>query len=138
MKSLTAFLAVSVFACAVRGNDYTPTIYGQYVEVRSCDVYTGSCFANAEMGLTGEEAILTWSITNGHWHGVSLEGLSVIGSSPMDLLPISTAAKNSISATHTGELGTLRMFWISRATPEARPRTAARSRFASCSMSPQD
>ena len=61
-------------------------IQGNYVEVRSCDVYTGSCFANAEMGLTGEEAILTWSITRGSWHGlrpllggVRLDGLNVIG-----------------------------------------------------------
>ena len=67
-------------------------IQGNYVEVRSCDVYTGSCFANAEMGLTGEEAILTWSITRGSWHGphprvggrhprvssVRLDGLNVI------------------------------------------------------------
>lgn len=60
-------------------------IQGNYVEVRSCDVYTGSCFANAEMGLTGEEAILTWSITRGNWPGphprvrsVRLDGLNVI------------------------------------------------------------
>ncbi len=54
-------------------------IQGSYVEVRSCDVYTGSCFANSEMGLTGEEAILTWSITRGSWDGVRLDGLNVIG-----------------------------------------------------------
>ncbi len=54
-------------------------IKGNYVEVRSCDVYTGSCFANSEMGVTGEEAILTWSITRGSWHGVRVDGLNVIG-----------------------------------------------------------
>jgi hypothetical protein len=51
---------------------------GQYLEVRSCDVYTGPCFANAEMGLTGKEGILVWSINQGSWQGVPLDGLSVI------------------------------------------------------------
>jgi len=53
-------------------------VSGDYVEIRSCDVYTGSCFANAEMGLTGHEAILTWSIREGDVDGVKLDGLNVI------------------------------------------------------------
>ena len=53
-------------------------ISGRYLEVRSCDVYTGPCFANAEMGLDGKEAILVWSITEGNWHGTDLSGLNVI------------------------------------------------------------
>jgi hypothetical protein len=55
-----------------------PKIVGDYIEIRSCDVYTGSCFANAEMTLTGHEAILTWSIRNGALDGVQLGGLKVI------------------------------------------------------------
>ena len=54
------------------------SITGDYVEIRSCDVYTGPCFANGEMGLTGEEAILTWSVDQGSWEGVALDGLNVI------------------------------------------------------------
>lgn len=53
-------------------------VSGDYVEIRSCDVYTGSCFANAEMGLGGKEAILTWSIREGDIDGVKLDGLNVI------------------------------------------------------------
>src|SRR6187402_579550 len=53
-------------------------IAGDYLEVRSCDVYTGPCFANAEMGLTGKEGILVWSIQRGDWQGTALDGLSVI------------------------------------------------------------
>jgi hypothetical protein len=53
-------------------------VTGSYVEIRSCDVYTGPCFANAEMGLEGQEAILTWSIREGDIDGVKLDGLSVI------------------------------------------------------------
>jgi len=55
-----------------------PTISGDYLEVRSCDVYTGSCFANAEMNLAGREGILVWSVREGSWKGTSLDGLSVI------------------------------------------------------------
>ncbi|MEW6159915.1 MAG: DUF1326 domain-containing protein [Verrucomicrobiota bacterium] len=53
-------------------------ISGHYLEVRSCDIYTGPCFANAEMGLTGKEAILVWSVREGAWNGTDLHGLSVI------------------------------------------------------------
>ena len=33
-------------------------IKGDYIEARSADVYTGPCFANGEVGLVGNEAIL--------------------------------------------------------------------------------
>src|SRR5579862_5356866 len=51
---------------------------GDYIEARSADVYTGPCFANSEVGLTGQEAILAWKIREGAWKGVSLGGLSVV------------------------------------------------------------
>ena len=31
-------------------------IQGDYIETRSTDVFTGQCYANGEMGLTGKEA----------------------------------------------------------------------------------
>lgn len=55
-----------------------PAISGDYLEVRSCDVYTGPCFANAEMGLSGREGMLVWSVREGAWKGVKLDGLNVI------------------------------------------------------------
>ena len=51
---------------------------GDYVEIRSCDVYTGPCFANAEMYLGGREAIMAWSIRSGALDGVKLDGLKVV------------------------------------------------------------
>jgi hypothetical protein len=51
---------------------------GNYLEVRSCDVYTGACFANGEMGVAGKEGILVWSVREGSWQGTALDGLSVI------------------------------------------------------------
>lgn len=53
-------------------------IRGAYLEVRTCDVYTGACFANGEMNLAGKEGILVWSIDRGSWDGVALNGLNVI------------------------------------------------------------
>ncbi len=51
---------------------------GDYAEFRTADVYTGPCFANAEVGLTGKEAVLVWHIRTGEWNRVNLEGLSVV------------------------------------------------------------
>jgi hypothetical protein len=52
-------------------------IRGQYLEARTCDVYTGPCFANAEMTQAGKEALLAWKVEEGAWNGTSLSGLSV-------------------------------------------------------------
>jgi len=54
------------------------TVKGDYLEVRSADVYTGPCFANGEVGLVGDEAILAWKIDQGDWNGTSLNGLMVV------------------------------------------------------------
>jgi hypothetical protein len=53
-------------------------INGDYVESRSADIYTGQCFANGEVGLTGNQAILAWHIRSGSWDGVKLDGFSVV------------------------------------------------------------
>ena len=52
-------------------------IRGDYLETRSADVYTGQCFANGEVNLVGDEAILAWHIQSGSWDGVPLDGLTV-------------------------------------------------------------
>jgi hypothetical protein len=52
-------------------------IRGDYVEARTCDVFTGPCFANGEMGMAGKEAVLGWKVSDGNWNGVPLNGLSV-------------------------------------------------------------
>jgi hypothetical protein len=63
-------LSFSVFAAAQQ-------IRGDYLETRSADVYTGQCFANGEVNLVGNEAILAWRVQSGGWDGVPLEGLTV-------------------------------------------------------------
>jgi hypothetical protein len=51
---------------------------GQYVEARTCDVWTGPCFANAEMNLGGKQAVLGWKVESGTFDGVRLDGLGVV------------------------------------------------------------
>jgi hypothetical protein len=53
-------------------------IAGDYVEFRTADVFTGPCFANAEIGLTGAEAAMIWRVRDGSWNGVDLTGLVVV------------------------------------------------------------
>ena len=55
-----------------------PALTGDYLEVRTSDVWTGSCFANGEVGLAGQEAILAWRVREGAWQGVDLAGRSVV------------------------------------------------------------
>lgn len=54
------------------------TISGEYLEIRTCSVYTGPCFANAETGVTGREALLAWKIDGGQHNGVELAGLKAV------------------------------------------------------------
>jgi len=53
-------------------------VSGQYIEARTCDVWTGPCFANAEMNLTGKHAILGWKVEQGTFDNVALDGLGVV------------------------------------------------------------
>jgi hypothetical protein len=71
--SMVLGLLVLLFSvCAV-----AQQIRGDYLETRSADVYTGQCFANGEVNLVGNEAILAWRVQRGGWDGVPLEGLTV-------------------------------------------------------------
>ena len=73
--SMVAVLGVAVLALAT--SLLAQQIRGDYVESRSADVYTGQCFANGEVNLVGNEAILGWHIRSGSWNGIALDGLTV-------------------------------------------------------------
>ena len=81
LKVLSAAAAVSALAASISFADAIPsrTVYGNYIEARTADVYTGPCFANAEVGLTGDLAVMGWKIDQGSFQGVNLDGLSVMG-----------------------------------------------------------
>lgn len=79
MRKVNLFLLSAVFllTTSVFAQQAAPAIQGEYLETRSADVYTGQCFANSEMNLTGDEAILAWHVREGKWDGVALNGLTV-------------------------------------------------------------
>jgi len=51
---------------------------GTYVEARTCDVWTGPCFANADFNLGGKHGVMAWRIETGKVGDVTLDGLSVV------------------------------------------------------------
>jgi hypothetical protein len=91
MRRFAQLLTVAVIALAAAGiavrqsaasRNSVPgaavALSGEYLETRTCDVYTGPCFANAQSGLCGRQAILAWSIDRGEFQGVDLAGLKVV------------------------------------------------------------
>jgi hypothetical protein len=71
LAGVTVFVALTSDAAAESAR-------GIYLEARTCQVYTGPCFANAEAGLAGKNAILAWSFDEGSFEGVELSGLKVV------------------------------------------------------------
>jgi hypothetical protein len=78
MQSRSLFSISSVVVALLFAQLAQAKITGDYIETRSADVYTGQCFANGEVGLTGDEAILAWHVRSGTWNGVKLDGLNVV------------------------------------------------------------
>ena len=77
---LCAVIALCLAASlAFSGNLPSTHVRGEYIEARTADVYTGPCFANAEVGLAGDLAVMGWKIDQGSFQGVNLDGLSVMG-----------------------------------------------------------
>src|SRR6516225_10584451 len=76
MKRTLALAAVALLALA--GPLSAAGITGKYIEARTCDVWTGPCFANAEMNLGGKHAVLGWKVEKGIVNDVRLDGLTIV------------------------------------------------------------
>jgi len=68
----------SLFALTAGNTLQASQISGEYIESRTCDVYTGPCFANGQIGQAGREALMAWKVDQGSWNGVDLAGLGVV------------------------------------------------------------
>ena len=68
-------------------------VTGKYVEARTTDIWTGPCFANADMNLGGKNAVLGWKVDKGDLDGVKLDGLGVVAV---------IAASDTLGLTQTG------------------------------------
>src|SRR5271166_248526 len=73
MRKAVLFAALLFFALSLQAQQ----IRGDYIESRSTDVYVAQCFANGEVGLTGNYALMAWHVQEGEWNGVKLDGLTV-------------------------------------------------------------
>ncbi len=76
MKRTVALAAVALIVLA--GPLSAAGITGKYIEARTCDVWTGPCFANAEMNLGGKHAVLGWLVEKGTLGDARLDGLGVV------------------------------------------------------------
>src|SRR5437588_5336663 len=75
---MVRYFAVAAFAAVIAAAPARAAgVSGQYIEARNCDVWTGPCFANAEMNLTGKNAVMAWKVDKGTIDGVRLDGLAV-------------------------------------------------------------
>lgn len=79
MKAIIlAAVLLAAMPTIVKAGQGASAISGDYAEFRNADVYTGPCFANSEMNLAGDNAVLAWHVRDGAWSGVPLTDLSVV------------------------------------------------------------
>jgi len=74
MNRMLTFAAIGLLAGPLQAAELT----GHYIEARTCDVWTGPCFANAEMNLGGKHAVLGWKVEKGKFADAQLDGLGVV------------------------------------------------------------
>ncbi|HEY4934907.1 MAG TPA: DUF1326 domain-containing protein [Terriglobales bacterium] len=65
------------FAISLQVSVQAQQLRGDYIESRSTDVYVAQCFANGEVGLTGNYALMAWHVAEGKWNGVELDGMTI-------------------------------------------------------------
>ena len=79
MKAIwTGFAAIALTALSTAGFAEKATLSGDYLEARTCSVYTGACHANGESVTIGREATLAWHINKGIVDGQKVDGLNVV------------------------------------------------------------
>jgi len=76
MRSIGTALSLAILALGPNLAN-AAGIRGEYVEARTADVFTGPCFSNAEIFITGKNAVMAWKVTEGSWKGVKLDNLCV-------------------------------------------------------------
>ncbi len=86
-------LSTVLLATAAGAPAASPALTGQYVEARTCEIWAGSCFGNAEMNLSGKHAVLAWKVQKGTLDSVRLDGLGVVAV---------LAASNTLGLEQTG------------------------------------
>lgn len=91
---MTQRLSLALAAVILSAAPVFAEVRGKYIEARTCDIWTGPCFANAEMNLTGKTAVMGWTIDKGSFNNVKLDGLGVVAV---------IAASDTLGCTQTGK-----------------------------------
>jgi hypothetical protein len=78
MKQTVAFAAAVTLTLGTGLRAAEPVIRGDYVEVRTAEVFTGGCILGSEGETSGREAIMAWRVASGAFKGVALDGLAVV------------------------------------------------------------
>ena len=79
MKFAIGIAAAVVFSGSIAtASGPASHVSGDYVEVRTAEVFTGGCIMGSEGETSGREAILAWRVSQGATNGVPLDGLSVV------------------------------------------------------------
>jgi hypothetical protein len=104
MRILSAALALALIV----GPASAAGLTGKYIEARTCDVWTGPCFANAEINLIGKNAVLGWKVDRGSFDKVALDGLGVVAV---------VAASDTLGLEQTGQAKAI-LLVDERATPD--------------------
>ena len=76
MRNSLAVLCGAVLVLSTSGAG-AAGLQGDYVEARTADVFTGPCISNAEVFITGNQAVMAWKVNQGTWKGTDLSGLCV-------------------------------------------------------------
>jgi len=77
MKTFLCFAIAS--SIALSNSLPKAALQGTYVEARNADVYTGPCYANSEVNMLGNLAVMGWRVDKGTFNGVDLSGLAIVG-----------------------------------------------------------
>ena len=74
LASLTLLCVALAASATLTGSE----IRGTYIESRNAEIYASHCFANSEVGITGDLAVMAWDIEHGSYKGVSIAGTKVV------------------------------------------------------------
>ena len=76
--AIGTIVAVALSSAVAVASGSSAPITGDYVEVRTAEVFTGGCIMGSEGETSGREAIMAWRVSRGAANGVPLDGLSVV------------------------------------------------------------
>jgi hypothetical protein len=72
------YLPLAALALVLCVGPASAELTGKYIEARTCDIWTGPCFANAELHIGGKNAVVGWKVDKGAIDQVKLDGLGVV------------------------------------------------------------